>query len=66
MHHFQVTKQHLADRPAVEAFFRKCQKLAHYSRLAEQLRSSPVCMCRECNRHAAPAGIAQLRLFTGL
>lgn len=62
MQHFTVTKQHLADRPSVEAFFRKVQKLSHYSRLAQQLKQSPVCMCARCNLVHAYTGMTQLRL----
>lgn len=63
MHHFHVTKQHLTDRKSVEAFFRKVHKLMHYSRLAQEIRSSPVCMCRACSLAHRYAGGEQLRLI---
>lgn len=63
MHHFTVTRQHLAGRQSVEAFFRKCAKLTHYTRLAEEIRKSPVCMCAKCNLTHAYTGLSQLRLL---
>lgn len=62
MHNFKVTRQHLADRPSVEAFFRKCAKLTHYTRLAEEIRKSPVCWCATCNSQRGTTGM-QLRLL---